>query len=147
MFGIGLYNRTNFKGAHEMVQTKIEKLIEQVEATFKEGFPYAYIETGRYKFYSTGTVRALKERGYRIERRVIGGAYHVYPKQLAPIPERTYVLPLTKGELIAIRELVRKFPQGSEFTELYAKELFHLDNMTTAKLSEIVDEEQGLKKS
>lgn len=129
-----------------MAKTKIEKLIEQVEATFKEGFPYAYVETGRYKFYSTGTVRALKERGYRIERRVIGGAYHVYPKPVAPVPERTYVLPLTKGELIAIRELVRKFPQG-EFTALYAKELFNLDNMTTAKLSEIVDEELGLKKT
>jgi hypothetical protein len=128
-----------------MAKTKVEKLIEQIEATFKEGFPYAYVETGRYKGYSTGTVRALKERGYRIERRVLGGAYHVYPIPATPVPERTYVLPLTKGELIAIRELVRGFPQGNEFAELYAKELFHLDNLTTAKLSEIVDEE-GLKK-
>lgn len=129
-----------------MGQSKVDKLIAQVEATFAEGLPYAYVETGRSKFYSTGTVRALKERGYRIERRVIGGAYHIYPKQAAPAPERTYVLPLTKGELIAIRELVRKFPQGSEFAQLYAAELFHLDNMTTAKLSEICDEENGLTK-
>jgi hypothetical protein len=129
-----------------MAQTKVEKLIEQVEATFKEGFAYAYVETGRYKGYSTVTVRALRDRGYRIERRVLGGAYHIYPKPAETTPERTYVLPLTKGELIAIREMARKFPQG-ELTELYAKELFHLDNMTTAKLSEIVEDEEGLKKS
>lgn len=129
-----------------MAQTKVEKLIEQIEATFKEGFAYAYVETGRYKGYSTGTVRALKERGYIIERRVLGGAYHIFPKPIPPAPERTYVLPMTKGELIAIREMVRKFPPG-EFTQLYAAELFHLDNMTTAKLSEIVDEELGLKKA
>lgn len=126
---------------------KLEQLIEQIERAFSEGLPYAYVEVGRYKAYSTGTVRALKEQGYRIERRVLGGAYHVYPKLPEPMPERTYVLALTKGELIAIRELVRKFPQNNEFAELYAKELFHLDNMTTAKLSEIVDDELGLKKS
>ncbi len=130
-----------------MAQTKVEKLIEQIEATFKEGFPYAYVETGRYKYYSIGTVRALKARGYRVERRVLGGAYHIYPKPVPEVQERTYVLPFTKGELIAIRELVRKVPQGDEFATLYAKELFHLDNMTTAKLSEIVEDEEGLKKS
>jgi hypothetical protein len=130
-----------------MAKTKVEQLIEQIEATFKEGFPYAYIETGRYKGYSTGTVRALKERGYRIERRVLGGAYHVYPKPVEPAVEKTYLIPLTESEIIVIREAVRKFPRNTEFSLDYEPELFSIDKKTTAQLADIFDEANGLKKT
>lgn len=125
---------------------KIKKLIEQVEAAFNEGFPYAYVETGRYKGYTTGTVRALKARGYRIERRVLGSAYHIYPKPPGEVIEKTYLIPLTHSELLTIRELVRKFPRGNEFSVEYEPEFHSLDMKATHKLAEIFDEENGLKK-
>jgi hypothetical protein len=125
---------------------KIKKLIEQVEAAFNEGLPYAYVEVGRYKGFTTTTVRALKERGYRIERRVLGSAYHVYPKPPVEVVDKTYPILLTLSEIITIRELVRKFPRGNEFSVDYEAEFFSLDNKTTEKLADIFDEENGLNK-
>jgi hypothetical protein len=125
---------------------KIKKLIEQVEAAFNEGLPYAYVEVGRYKGFTTATVRALKERGYRIERRVLGSAYHVYPKPPVEVVDKTYLIPLTLSEIVTIRELVRKFPRGNEFSVDYEAEFFSLDKKTTEKLADIFDEEKGLNK-
>jgi hypothetical protein len=128
------------------MNTKTDELIKQVEAAFSEGLPYAYVEVGRYKYYNVATVRALKSRGYRVERRVLGGAYLIFPKPVVLEVERTYVLALTRGELIAIREMARKITPDTEFSKDYAREIFNLDNKTTAKLSEIVDSDKGLKK-
>jgi hypothetical protein len=130
-----------------MKSPKTQQLIEQVEAAFSEGLPYAYVEVGRYKGYSVATVRALARQGYRIERRVLGGAYHIYPKPVAPAVEKTYMIPLTESEIIVIREAVRKFPRNTEFSLDYEPELASLDKKTTAQLADIFDEANDLKKT
>jgi hypothetical protein len=128
-----------------MKKSKVQQLISHVEEMFKAGNEYAYVDVGKHQGYSVSTLRGLKDHGYRIERRVLGGAYHVYPKPSEPLPEKTYLMPLTEGEIIAIRELVRKFPHGNELADNYADELYSLDKKTTAKLADIFDEMTGLK--
>jgi hypothetical protein len=128
-------------------QSRIDQLIEHVEAAFKEGLPYAYVEVGRYKGYSTGTVRALSSRGYRIERRVLGSAYHIYPKPVVPAVAKTYFMPLTESEIISIREAVRNFPRNLKIAKEYEPEFFSVDKKMTAKLADIFDEREGLKKT
>jgi hypothetical protein len=127
-------------------QSKKEQLIADVESVFAMGREYAYIEVGKYKGYQVGTVRALARMGYRIERKVLGGAYHIYPKPKAP-PEKTYTVQLTEGEIIAIREAVRKFPRSLPFAQDYAAELASLDKMTTEQLAAIFDACHGSGKS
>lgn len=124
---------------------KIRQLIEQVEAAFAAGKEYAYVEVGRYKGYGTGTVRALRHRGYRIERRVLGGAYLIYPKPAVLAIEETYSLTLTESEIIAIRELIRRFPSDNDFAKICAPELCSLEYKTAEKLAAISNDKKGLK--
>jgi hypothetical protein len=130
-----------------MARTKVDQLIEFVEAAYNEGLPYAYVEVGRFNGYTAGTVRALGRRGYRIERRVLGEAYHIYPKPVEPVAEKTYTIPLTESELVVIRDAVRKFPRNTEFSLDYEPELFSIDKKMTAQLADIFDEKMGLKKT
>jgi hypothetical protein len=126
----------------ERAKNKTHQLIEHVERLFKLKYEYVTIETGVSKDYTVATVRALARRGYRIERRVLSGVYRIYPK---PKVEKNYHFELTEGEIIAIRELARKYPRGNEFAEDYAAELSSLDRKMTDRLAAIFDENEAKK--
>ena len=42
---------------------------------------YAYVETGMYKPYMYATVKAAEKRGYKVECKIRGSVYYVYPKR------------------------------------------------------------------
>lgn len=70
-------------------QSKVDQLIEEVERIFAKGGEgeYAYVETGKGKYYPSSTVLALKRRGYPIKpvgNVGVTGAYTIYPKP-APV--------------------------------------------------------------
>lgn len=58
----------------------LQALINEVEAAFRAGREYAYIETGKYKTHADVTVRAITRRGYQVERQK-PGLYFVRPKR------------------------------------------------------------------
>jgi hypothetical protein len=41
---------------------------------------YAYCEVGRYKPYSIPVIKAAERRGYKVECKIRGALYYVYPK-------------------------------------------------------------------
>jgi hypothetical protein len=56
------------------------------------------------------------------------------------VPEKTYPFELTEGEIIVIRQAVRRLPRSDGVCELYGGEVYDLDKKMTAKLAEIFDE-------
>ena len=59
--------------------------------------------------------------------------------------DKKYTFELTEGEIVAIREMARKFPASHALVKDYASELENLDRMMTNKLADIFDENMGLK--
>lgn len=53
--------------------------------------------------------------------------------------EPLYTMRLTEGEIIIIREAVRRFP-SCDMSTLYAPELMSLDRKTTDQLADIFDQ-------
>lgn len=53
--------------------------LEKTLANLPAGQGYAYVEVGRYKPFMPSTVSAAKRRGYRVDCKVRGMVYYVYP--------------------------------------------------------------------
>jgi hypothetical protein len=61
-----------------MAQVSIKTLEEWLAKPLIDG--YVYAEIGRYKPFNHSTIRAAARRGYRVECKVRGRVYYVYPK-------------------------------------------------------------------
>jgi hypothetical protein len=60
--------------------------------------------------------------------------------------EPTFDVPLTEGEIIIIREALRKFPRSHEMATPYDAEIMSADRKMTEFLAASFDQQMGLKK-
>ena len=58
--------------------------------------------------------------------------------------EQKRLVELTKGEMLLIREVLRKYPAGTELGQLYGNEFLSVDRKMTELLATIFDEQHGL---
>lgn len=47
-----------------------------------DGKAFCYVEVGRYKPYTTNTVKAAERRGHQVVQKIRGSVYYVYPKEV-----------------------------------------------------------------
>lgn len=62
------------------MSVSIQQLEVQLEQCKASGQEYVYAETGRYKPFHPATIKAARDRGYKVEKVHQNGVYYIYPK-------------------------------------------------------------------